>query len=67
MKRFLCLMLALILAFSLFACKSGGEEGEKALSALLFTDDQGASLRPGDRVRAKGSRRRSGYFPNSSH
>lgn len=26
----------------------GGEEGEKALSALLFTDDQGASLRPGD-------------------
>lgn len=28
----------------------GGEEGEKALSALLFTDDQGASLRPGDRV-----------------
>ena len=28
----------------------GGEEGEKALSALLLTDDQGASLRPGDRV-----------------
>ena len=28
----------------------GGEEGEKPLSALLFTDEQGAGLRPGDRV-----------------
>ena len=28
----------------------GEEEGEKPLSALMFTDEQGAGLRPGDRV-----------------
>ena len=40
MKRFLCLMLALILAFSLFACKSGGEEEERLPPAFGILSKQ---------------------------